>query len=61
MTYAVQASNGKFYNGRAGTWEQNLSAKSEAFLYGKEAAERKAAGFNAFSKLHGFTFIVVEV
>ena len=57
MTYAVQASNGKFYTGRAGEgW-----LGDEAFTYGKEGAEYKAALFNRNTLLHGLTFKAVEV
>lgn len=58
MTYAIQASNGKFYTGRAGEgW-----LGSEAFTYSLEGAQRKAEMFNHFNgPLCGLTFKVVEV
>lgn len=56
MFYALATQGGQFYTGRAG---QDFVG-SDAFLYTvKEAAERKAAGFNKFSGLHRFTFTVV--
>lgn len=60
MTFAIQASNGKFYTGRAG--EGWLSANAvEAFTYTYEGAERKAEMFNKNNgPLCGLTFKVVE-
>jgi hypothetical protein len=61
MTYAVQASNGKFYTGRAGDGWLN-SASVEAFTYSREGAERKAALFNVNNgPLCGLTFKAVEM
>lgn len=58
--FAVITTTGLVYNGKAG--EGWLSAnKSEAFTYGKEGAEYKAAQFNKFSAIHGHTFKVEEV
>lgn len=54
--FVLLASNGSFYNGKAGNgW---LSANvSEAFDYStREAAERKAEMFNRATCLHGLTF-----
>lgn len=58
MTYAVQASNGKFYTGRAGDgW-----LGEAPFTYSREGAERKAALFNVNNgPLCGLTFKAVEI
>lgn len=58
MTYAVQASNGKFYTGRAGEgW-----LGEAAFTYSREGAEAKAALFNKNNgPLCGLTFKAVEI
>jgi hypothetical protein len=60
MAFAILASNGKFYTGRAGTgW---LGEKAEAFAYGLEGAEAKAALFNKLNgPLCGLTFSVAEL
>lgn len=55
--FVLTTNSGSFYNGKAGSaWLS--SDKAEAFTYGKEAAEYKAAQFNKFSSLHGQTFKV---
>jgi hypothetical protein len=61
MTYAVQASNDKFYTGRAGSnWLATHPA--EAFTYSQEGAERKAKLFNAHNgPLTGLTFKPVKM
>lgn len=58
--FVLRASNGHFYNGKAGAaW---LSAdKVEAFTYSEAEASRKAAMFNRGSVLHGLTFEVERV
>ena len=58
--FVLTTNSGSFYNGKAGSaWLS--SDKAEAFTYGKEAAEYKAAQFNKFSSLHGQTFKVEEL
>lgn len=56
--FVLRASNGNFYNGRAGSaW---LSAdKAEAFAMGEGEASRKCDLFNSRTVLHGLTFEVV--
>lgn len=62
MRWMLQTLDGRFYNGKAGTWSQNLTAnKDEAFKYGFDYAMLKAERFNSFKNVHGLTFIVVEV
>lgn len=60
MTSAVQASNGKFYTGRAGHgW---LGEKVEAYTGDKQWAEYKADLFNKNNgRLCGLTFKAVEM
>ena len=60
--YAIKAQDGRFYNGKAGTWKQNLSFEiGEVFLYRSRAeAKRKADKFNAYSSIHGFKFEIVS-
>ena len=55
--YMLKASDGRYYNGKAGpAW---LGSRSEAFRYSSRVeAERKAAMFNNASRLHGLTFEV---
>lgn len=58
--FVLRASNGKFYNGRAGdAWLSD--AKSEAFTMGAGEAAHKAALFNSRTVLHGLTFEVVAL
>lgn len=61
MTSAVQASNGKFYTGKAGEgWLASASCK--AFTYSQEGAEAKAATFNKYNgPLCGLTFKAVTL
>lgn len=61
MTSAIQASNGKFYTGRAGDGWLSSNA-NEAFTYSREGAERKAQLFNVNNgPLCGLTFKAVEM
>lgn len=60
--FVLKASNGKFYSGRAGSWGEILIAdKAQAFTYGREYAVERAAHFNKFTSVHGFTFTVEAV
>ena len=56
--FVLLASNGHFYNGRAGDGWLSLDIE-EAFTYSREGADRKAEAFNRATCLHGLTFEVV--
>ena len=56
--FILRASNGKFYNGRAG--EGWLGERADAFKMGKGEAEHKANSFNGMTLLHRLTFTVEE-
>lgn len=54
--FIIKASNGKFYNGKAGQgW---LGDRAEAFTYSENEAQRKANSFNGMTPIHGLTFSV---
>lgn len=56
--FVLQASNGKFYTGRAG--EGWVGERAEAFSMGEGEAARKAELFNGRSALTGLTFQAVQ-
>lgn len=57
--FLIVTTTRQFYTGRAGDFWVSAE-KSEAFAYDSAAeAERKAAGFNRMTALHGLTFEVV--
>jgi hypothetical protein len=60
MIYAVKASNGKFYTGRAGDGWLSINSV-EAFTYSEEGAANKAELFNRNNgPLCGLTFKAVK-
>lgn len=54
--FILRASNGKFYNGRAG--EGWLGKRADAFTMGEGEAQHKANSFNGMTPIHGLTFSV---
>ena len=56
--FVLKTQDGRYYNGRANLgWNELLGDKASAFQYGEVEANRRAAQFNAYSRLSGFSWI----
>lgn len=57
--FVLKTQDGRYYNGRANLgWNELLGSKAAAFQYGEAEAIRRAAQFNDYSRLSGFSWIV---
>jgi hypothetical protein len=57
--FVLKSSNGKYYTGRAGSWDYVLDANKDiAFVMTLAQAKHKAEWFNTCTRLHGMVFTV---